>query len=630
MRRDGATAPRGPTRAGSTGRVGEIMRETFLNRATKRARWFALAIVLSAGCDHVATEGSWDESVDDEDLVGYGKADGNGPFDNGKFFEADSPATRGPILSRSTRGVDFESRYIVALRAGEDLHAMAADFGGEPLPLIHGFVLDTTRSAARAISDFGEVSFVEETGFVALAPDPVTPLAASSWGLDRLDQRSLPLDDQFHSDFDGTGVTAYIVDTGIDLDHPEFADRILPGFSAIQGGPDDCNGHGSHVAGTVAGATYGVAPRANLVPVRVLSCAGSGTNEGVIRGVQWVAEQAAMNPGPAVANMSLGGGPSRALNDAVSAAIAAGVTFVVAAGNEDANACSGSPSSTPEAITVGATDRTDARASFSNFGQCVDVFAPGVAITSAWFGGGTKTISGTSMASPHVAGLAALVLQSAPDASPAIVTRALLAAASLDLVQDPQESPNRLATSLFEVPEVPTPTEPDEPQEPVVPGTARLMMNEIMINEPNTRPEREYAEIVNLGPDDANLEGWEIHSGRSGSSFALRHRFPSFVLPAGAAVVVYGGDWSTHPLDAFIASEGRLALSNKSGTIQLVAPSGELVDALVYTRAVCSKDGVSANRAVDADPDADWVLHDAISSESSSPGMRSDGSPFGS
>ncbi len=313
---------------------------------------------------------------------------------------------------------------------------------------INGFVATLTPAQVARLNADPNVNSIE--------PDRVVGITATqanaTWGLDRIDQASLPLNTQYVYNATGTGVTAYIIDTGILRTHVEFGSRVGVGYSAVKDRykTSDCNGHGTHVAGTVGGTTYGVAKGVTLIPVRVLNCRGSGTTSGVIAGINWVIENHAANV-PAVANMSLGGGASSSLDAAVANAVADGVTFVVAAGNSNADACAYSPARAPSAITVGATTSTDARASYSNYGSCLDIFAPGTAITSAWYTSttATNTISGTSMAAPHVAGVAALLLETDTAATPATITSRLLAQATPGKVTNPGVgSPNLLLKSI--------------------------------------------------------------------------------------------------------------------------------------------------------------------------------------
>jgi len=365
-----------------------------------------------------------------------------------------------PLATPAAPAAAKAGRYIVVMKSGtfagprHSISASISRVAGEQAvapdfvysTALQGFAARLTDPQLAALRADPRVDYVE--------PDQpmyaTTTQTGATWGLDRIDQRNLPLSTTYSYTADGTGVNAYIIDTGIRFSHSQFGGRAVSGFDAVDGGSaDDCNGHGTHVAGTVGSSTYGVAKNVHLVGVRVLDCGGSGSTAGVIAGVDWVT---ANHVSPAVANMSLGGGASTTLDNAVAAAIASGVSFSVAAGNGNflgigVNACNTSPARVAAALTVGATDKTDKRATFSNYGTCVDLFAPGVSITSSWYTNdtATNTISGTSMSSPHVAGVAALYLQGNPSATPAAVASALIANATTGKVTSPGSgSPNRL------------------------------------------------------------------------------------------------------------------------------------------------------------------------------------------
>ncbi len=313
---------------------------------------------------------------------------------------------------------------------------------------LNGFSIKMNAKQAEALSRDPRVKFIEEDGIVTKQQ---TTQTNATWGLDRIDQRDRPLNGTYVYENNGSGVRAYILDTGILASHNQFGGRVTGGYTAINDGrgTTDCDGHGTHVAGTVGGSVHGVAKGVTLVPVRVLDCNGSGTISGVVAGVDWVT---ANHVKPAVANMSLGGGASSTLDNAVSNSIAAGVTYAVAAGNDNRNACNYSPARVASALTVGATTSTDARASYSNFGNCVNIFAPGSSITSTWYTSTTATasLSGTSMASPHVAGVAALYLNANNGASPATVNSAIIGNASVNKLSSiGTGSPNLLLYSLF-------------------------------------------------------------------------------------------------------------------------------------------------------------------------------------
>jgi subtilisin family serine protease len=330
---------------------------------------------------------------------------------------------------------------------------------------LKAFLLSATEAQAMAMSNDSKVAFVVQDGAIAVGTpdgDPIVmtidpnadlnPQPNASWGLDRIDQRSLPLNNFYAYQNNGQGVNAYVIDTGILPTHWEFSGRASGIYDAVdrEGTAIDCNGHGSHVAGIIGGRTFGVAKKVNLFSVRVLDCQGTGKWSDVIDGVNfvtWHHGQPAQQGVPAVANMSLAGGTNRAVDAAVRNSIRSRVVYVVAAGNSNSDASTFSPAEVAEAITVGATDRNDARAEFSNWGSTLDLFAPGVSITSAWIGSDLMiaTATGTSMASPHVAGVVALYLQTHPSASPADVRSAIVGNATSGVVSNAgQESPNRL------------------------------------------------------------------------------------------------------------------------------------------------------------------------------------------
>jgi len=367
---------------------------------------------------------------------------------------AAAPALAQPTAERFT-SAPIPGRYIVVFKRSvanpaAEAATLTRSLGGQLhftyTRALKGFAASLPDPAVAHLRSHPNVDFVEQDQSISLQ----TLQYESTWGLDRIDQVDLPLDTIYSYGATGVNVTAFIIDTGIRADHVEFTGRLLPGYTAIDDGRDtsDCNGHGTHVAATVGGSTWGVAKQVALVPVRVLNCRGSGSYSGVIAGVEWVAASPLR---PAAANMSLGGGLSSAMNTAVAGAVTSGVTMVVAAGNSSADACQYSPASAPTAVTVGATTSSDARASYSNYGSCLDLFAPGSSITSAWNTSptATNTISGTSMATPHVTGAAALVLETNPDASPAAVAYFLTSHATAGLVGSPGSgSRNLLLYSL--------------------------------------------------------------------------------------------------------------------------------------------------------------------------------------
>lgn len=347
-------------------------------------------------------------------------------------------------------------RFIVTLRERTNPAAVARENGVRP-----DFVYTHALTGfAGTISDAARQGLLRDNRVVRVEPDGIATIVgtqtSATWGIDRVDQTALPLNTTYNYTNTGTGVKAYIIDTGILYLHDEFGRRAVTGYDAVDGGSaDDCHGHGTHVAGTVGGTTYGIAKDVALVGIRVLNCSGSGTWSGIIAGIDWVIGDHTTGT-PAVANLSLGGGANSSVDDAVRRLIADGVATAVAAGNGNfigiaQDACKSSPARVGDAMTIGATDKTDRKASWSNYGKCVDWFAPGVGITSAWYNSttATNTISGTSMATPHTAGVAALYLQGNPSSTAQQVRDALFAISSKGIVTNSRTANNNLLFSNY-------------------------------------------------------------------------------------------------------------------------------------------------------------------------------------
>lgn len=366
-----------------------------------------------------------------------------------------APATTNSVLGSSEAKGIIKNQYIVILNkdvgsSNEFAQGIAKQHGGKVLQTYDAVV----KGFAIYLPDVAGTAFVEamkkNPKVVSVENDTIMKVDATTqsnpdWGLDRIDQKNLPLDSAYSYLQTGSGTTAYIVDTGILSTHQQFSGRVLSGYTAISdgNGTSDCHGHGTHVAGTVGGSTYGVAKNVSLVPIRILGCDGSGASSNVIAGLDWILKNGKK---PAVVNMSLGGEANASLDSAVENLFNNGYVMVVAAGNSNTDACSSSPARVSKAITVAATDNTDTRASYSNYGSCVDIFAPGSQINSSWIGSNTatKVLNGTSMATPHVVGVVAEMLQSTPTATPQTISTNLLNQASSNVVKNPSGSPNRL------------------------------------------------------------------------------------------------------------------------------------------------------------------------------------------
>lgn len=331
---------------------------------------------------------------------------------------------------RSERKARAEAKRVPASVNAKPLFVYEAD--------IKGFAAHLTRAQVRQLRKSPRVKYVDQDARV----EETDTQSNAPWDLDRIDQRSLPLDSTYQYSSTGTGVHAYIIDSGIQADHPDFGSRASFGVNTVDNRNTDCNGHGTHVAGIVGGTTYGVAKAVKLVDVKVLSCSGSGAWSGVIEGVNWVMEHHVADK--SVANMSLGGGKVQAVDDAVNHLVESGVFVSAAAGNNNGPACNFSPASTPAVFTVAASDSMDRKASYSNHGPCVDAFAPGSQVPSDWIGSTTNTISGTSMAAPVVAGIAALHLSDHPS-TPAATSTWIVDHATTGVIQNvPSNTVNRL------------------------------------------------------------------------------------------------------------------------------------------------------------------------------------------
>ena len=373
----------------------------------------------------------------------------------------DAPAPGGMAPLHSAGAARIPGRYIVVLddevsSPASTSQQMVTAYGGSLHysygTAIKGFAATLSPEAVEQLRRNPQVKYVAEDGWST----PDATQHSATWGLDRTDQRALPLDSTFSYTSTGAGVNVYVIDSGIRTTHNEFGGRASVGTDFVGDGQNgqDCNGHGTHVAGTIAGSTYGVAKGAKVISVRIFGCTGGSPSSRTVAAIDWVTANAQK---PAVVNMSLGGSLNTVTNDAVAASIASGIVYTVSAGNESIDACTKSPASAPGAITVASSTRTDARSSFSNWGSCVDLFAPGSDITSAWWNtdAATNVISGTSMAAPHVAGVAAVYMETNPTATPSAVAQAILNAGTTGVIGDVAGSPNILL-HLTAAPPLPT------------------------------------------------------------------------------------------------------------------------------------------------------------------------------
>jgi subtilisin family serine protease len=361
-------------------------------------------------------------------------------------FAALGPATAAPVhsvaVTKAVGATAIPGSYIVTLKSGVNPHTLVA---AQKIAAhyvytaaLNGFAAKLTPGQLTALQHNPAVAAIEQDAKVQLE----TTQSGATWGIDRIDQRNLPLSGTYSYNSTGNLSTAYVIDTGIYVSDTDFGGRAAVAYDALGGNGIDCNGHGTHVAGTIGGTKYGVAKQVQLRAVRVLDCSGSGSNSGVIAGMNWVA---AHHVSRAVANMSLGGGYSSSVNSAATSLVNSGVFLAVASGNSNADACNYSPASASGTVTVNASDSGDNRASFSNYGGCTDIYAPGVNITSDWLNNGTNTISGTSMATPHVTGVAALYKTVNGDQASSTVASWIINNATTGVIKgNPSGTPNRL------------------------------------------------------------------------------------------------------------------------------------------------------------------------------------------